>query len=111
MQWLSVNAASLRAILTGTVCIRPGSVYDATSIRIAEDLGFELGMLGGSIASLTVLGDPDLTLITLTELAEQCAGSRAPATCRCWSTPITASATRSMSAAPCRSSRAQALPG
>src|SRR5579862_5161514 len=61
----------LRSILSGSVCIRPGSVYDATSIRIAEDLGFELGMLGGSVASLAVLGDPDIALITLTELAEQ----------------------------------------
>src|SRR6266704_2706221 len=61
----------LRAILSGPACIRPGSVYDAISIRIAEDLGFELGMFGGSVASLAVLGDPDITLITLTELAEQ----------------------------------------
>jgi carboxyvinyl-carboxyphosphonate phosphorylmutase len=61
----------LRSILKGSACIRPGSVYDATSIRIAEDLGFELGMFGGSVASLAVLGDPDVTLITLTELAEQ----------------------------------------
>jgi carboxyvinyl-carboxyphosphonate phosphorylmutase len=58
-------------ILTGSTCVRPGSVYDAISIRIAEDLGFELGMFGGSVASLAVLGDPDITLITLTELAEQ----------------------------------------
>ena len=28
----------LRAILSGARCIRPGSVYDATSIRIADDL-------------------------------------------------------------------------
>ena len=69
MQW-SKQRAALRAILTGPVCIRPGSVYDAVSARIAEDIGFELGMLGGSTASLTVLGDPDLMLITLTELAE-----------------------------------------
>jgi oxaloacetate decarboxylase len=62
---------ALRLILTGSVCIRPGSVYDAISMRIAEDLGFELGMFGGSVASLAVLGDPDVTLITLTELAEQ----------------------------------------
>src|SRR5712672_1155797 len=62
---------NLRAILSGSVCIRPGSVYDAISIRIAEDLGFELGIFGGSVASLAVLGDPDITLITLTELAEQ----------------------------------------
>jgi carboxyvinyl-carboxyphosphonate phosphorylmutase len=61
----------LRSILGGSSCIRPGSVYDATSIRIAEDLGFEVGMFGGSVASLAVLGDPDITLITLTELAEQ----------------------------------------
>src|SRR6202142_317677 len=62
---------ALRAILKGSVCIRPGSVYDATSIRIAQDLGFEVGMFGGSVASLAVLGDPDIALITLTELAEQ----------------------------------------
>ena len=62
---------ALRSILAGSTCIRPGSVYDATSIRIAEDLGFELGMFGGSVASLAVLGDPDIALITLTELCEQ----------------------------------------
>lgn len=62
---------ALRAILSGLSCIHPGSVYDATSIRIAEDLGFQVGMFGGSVASLAVLGDPDITLITLTELAEQ----------------------------------------
>jgi carboxyvinyl-carboxyphosphonate phosphorylmutase len=61
----------LRSILSGQRCIHPGSVYDAISIRIAEDLGFEVGMLGGSVASLAVLGDPDITLITLTEFAEQ----------------------------------------
>jgi oxaloacetate decarboxylase len=61
----------LRSILAGSTCVRPGSVYDAISIRIAEALGFEVGMFGGSVASLAVLGDPDVTLITLTELAEQ----------------------------------------
>src|SRR5882724_5111546 len=61
----------LRAILSGSECIRAGSVYDPLSIRIAADLGFELGMFGGSVASLAVLGDPDITLITLSELAEQ----------------------------------------
>ena len=62
---------ALRAILSGSTCVRPGSVYDAISIRIAEDIGFEVGMFGGSVASLAVLGDPDIALITLTELAEQ----------------------------------------
>jgi carboxyvinyl-carboxyphosphonate phosphorylmutase len=62
---------AVRSILSGSSCIHPGSVYDATSIRVAEDLGFEIGMFGGSVASLAVLGDPDIALITLTELAEQ----------------------------------------
>src|SRR4051794_2690464 len=60
-----------RSILSGATCVRPASVYDAISVRIAADLGFELGMLGGSVASLAILGDPDVALITLTELAEQ----------------------------------------
>jgi oxaloacetate decarboxylase len=62
---------ALRSILAGSTCVRPGSVYDAISIRIAEDIGFEIGMFGGSVASLAVLGDPDIALITLSELAEQ----------------------------------------
>ncbi|MEH2478225.1 carboxyvinyl-carboxyphosphonate phosphorylmutase [Nitrobacteraceae bacterium AZCC 2146] len=62
---------ALRAILSGSQCLRPGSVYDAISVRIADDVGFEVGMFGGSAASLAVLGDPDIALITLSELAEQ----------------------------------------
>src|ERR1700753_1755928 len=62
---------ALRSILSGPRCIRPGSVYDAISIRIAEDLGLERGISGGWFASCAVLGDPDIPLITLTELAEQ----------------------------------------
>jgi carboxyvinyl-carboxyphosphonate phosphorylmutase len=62
---------AFRAILSGRNVIRPGSVYDPISARIAEEVGFELGLLGGSAASLTILGDPDLLLITLSELAEQ----------------------------------------
>ena len=62
---------AFRAVLAGSAVVRPGSVYDAISARIAEDLKFEIGILGGSAASLAILGEPDLVLITLTELAEQ----------------------------------------
>ena len=61
----------LRAIFNSSQCIRPGSVYDPISARVAEDLGFEAGMFAGSIASLTVLGAPDLIVLTLTEFAAQ----------------------------------------
>jgi oxaloacetate decarboxylase len=60
-----------RETIAGTACIHPGSVYDAISARIAEELGFEVGMFAGSIASFTVLGAPDLIVLTLTEFAAQ----------------------------------------
>ncbi|MEM1384608.1 MAG: isocitrate lyase/PEP mutase family protein [Pseudomonadota bacterium] len=60
-----------RAILEGDVCVHPASVHDPISARIAEDLGFEMGMFAGSVASLTVLGNPDLILLTLSEFAGQ----------------------------------------
>ena len=60
-----------RGILAGDRCVHPGSVFDPISARIAEDLGFEVGMFAGSIASGTVLGAPDLVVLTLTEFAQQ----------------------------------------
>ncbi len=60
-----------RAVIAGSACIHPGSVHDAISARIAEELGFEVGMFAGSIASFTVLGAPDLIVLTLTEFAAQ----------------------------------------
>ena len=62
---------AFRAILDGGPCVHPGSVFDPVSARIAEDIGFEVGMFGGSVASMTVLGAPDLIVLTLTELADQ----------------------------------------
>ena len=60
-----------RGVLAGDVCVHPGSVFDPISARIAEDLGFEVGMFAGSIASGTVLGAPDYVVLTLSEFAEQ----------------------------------------
>jgi carboxyvinyl-carboxyphosphonate phosphorylmutase len=60
-----------RAILAGDRCVHPASVFDPISARAAEDLGFEVGMFAGSIASGTVLGAPDLIVLTLTEFAQQ----------------------------------------
>jgi oxaloacetate decarboxylase len=67
----SARRERFRALLSGDVCVYPGSVFDPASARIAEDLGFEAGMFAGSIASLTVLGAPDIIVLTLTEFAEQ----------------------------------------
>jgi carboxyvinyl-carboxyphosphonate phosphorylmutase len=60
-----------RALLQGNECVYTGSVWDAISARIAEDLGYEVGMLGGSVASMAAIGAPDLMGLTLTEFAHQ----------------------------------------
>ena len=60
-----------RQVLAGTTCVHPASVFDAMSARMAESLGFEVGMFSGSIGAGVVLGAPDLTVLTLTEFADQ----------------------------------------
>lgn len=60
-----------RAVLAGNKCLHPASVFDPISIRLAEEIGFETAMMAGSVASQTVLGAPDLIVLTLTEFTEQ----------------------------------------
>jgi carboxyvinyl-carboxyphosphonate phosphorylmutase len=61
----------LRKLIAGNECLSPASVYDALSARVAKSVGFELGMLAGSVASNTTLGAPDLIVLTMTEFADQ----------------------------------------
>jgi carboxyvinyl-carboxyphosphonate phosphorylmutase len=70
MNWTD-RRERFRAVLAGGRCIYPGSVFDPISARIAESIGFEIGMFAGSTASLTVLGAPDLIVLTLSEFAAQ----------------------------------------
>ncbi len=70
MHWAD-RRKRFREVLAGEQCIHPGSVFDPISARIAEEIGFEVGMFAGSIASFTVLGAPDLIVLTLSEFAEQ----------------------------------------
>ena len=62
---------NFRELFATPTCVETASVFDPMSARIAADLGFEVGILGGSVASLQVLGAPDFALITLSEFAEQ----------------------------------------
>jgi 2-methylisocitrate lyase-like PEP mutase family enzyme len=61
----------LRAVLAGSKCLSPASVYDPLSARVAEAVGYEIGMLAGSAAANTTLAAPDLIVLTLTEFADQ----------------------------------------
>lgn len=68
---LSDRRKRYREVLAGQACVHPASVFDAMSARIAASLGFEVGMFAGSTASATVLGAPDIIVLTLTEFADQ----------------------------------------
>lgn len=65
---------AFRTLLASSSCYHTASVFDPLSARISADLGFEVGILGGSVASMQVLAAPDIALITL---------SRLPRACRC----------------------------
>ena len=67
----TVLRRQFRELLASKNCYHTASVFDPMSARIAADLGFEVDILGGSVASLQVLAAPDFALITLSEFAEQ----------------------------------------
>ena len=50
--------------------VYPGSVFDPISARIVVHLGFEVGIMGGSLVSASILAAPDLVLLTQSELAD-----------------------------------------
>jgi carboxyvinyl-carboxyphosphonate phosphorylmutase len=70
MNWTPLRER-YRAILERARCIHPGSVFDPISARIAAELGYEIGIFAGSVAALTVLGAPDIVLLTLSEFVDQ----------------------------------------
>ncbi len=59
-----------RKVLAGNECLFPASVYDPLSARMADSLGFPVGMLAGSVAAAVVVGSPDIVVLTLTEFAD-----------------------------------------
>lgn len=56
-----------RLIMDKDILILPGA-YDAVAARIIEDAGFKAIALGGYPATASLLGKPDVSLLTLTEM-------------------------------------------
>jgi len=56
-------------ILEEEILIMPGA-HDALTARIVEQAGFKAVTMGGYAASATLLGRPDVSLLTLTEMSE-----------------------------------------
>src|SRR5580693_7210788 len=67
----SERRKKLRALMAGSQCLSPASIYDPLSARVAQSVGFEIGMLAGSVISSTTLAAPDYVLHSLTECADQ----------------------------------------
>lgn len=56
------------------ILIAPG-VYDALTARLVEAAGFEAAYLSGAGVSFSLLGQPDIGLVTQTEMAERVASA------------------------------------
>ena len=61
----------MRALFREPRCLSPASIFDPLSARVAQAVGYEIGMLAGSVSSNTTLAAPDLIVLTLTEFADQ----------------------------------------
>ena len=80
---MSISREKLRAVLEGSDCNSCASVFDPLSARMAESIGFNVGILGGSISSLMQLGVPDISLLTMSELVDH-----AQRVCRASALPV-----------------------
>lgn len=56
-------------ILEDTILVMPGA-HDALTAKIVEQAGFKALTIGGYAASASILGKPDLSFLTLTEMVD-----------------------------------------
>ncbi len=63
-------AEQVRALVRAREPIVLGGIYDGVSARLAERAGFRLGFIGGYAVAASVLGEPDIGLLTQTEMAD-----------------------------------------
>jgi methylisocitrate lyase len=63
--------ARLRRLMERDACLVTPGCYDALSARIAEHAGFEAIAISGFGVEAALLGQPDVGLLTLTELVDQ----------------------------------------
>ena len=63
-------SARLRELLIDDNCYNPATIFNPLSARLAGDVGFKLGIIPGKIVALDYLSEPDLMLLTLSELTD-----------------------------------------
>ena len=63
-------STKLRELLNDGNCYNPATIFNPLSARIAGDVGYKLGIIPGKIIALDYLSEPDLMLLTLSELTD-----------------------------------------
>lgn len=70
---ISMSApARLRELLREDGVIRAPGIYDGISARLVEQVGFQAGYVTGGGAAVSMIGHPDLGLLTMTEMVTHC---------------------------------------
>ena len=97
------RAAQLRALLAGDRIVMALGTYDAWSARLIEAAGFPAVYMTGCGVSASVLGRPDIGLISFQEMA-----AALRSTCACTAVPVIADADNGYGGTwsePCRNTR------
>jgi 2-methylisocitrate lyase-like PEP mutase family enzyme len=63
-------AECVRALLAADAPIVMGGIYDGVSARLVEETGFPLAFMGGYAVAASLLGEPDIGLLTQAEMAD-----------------------------------------
>ncbi|MBF0280856.1 MAG: isocitrate lyase/phosphoenolpyruvate mutase family protein [SAR324 cluster bacterium] len=69
MKDIPARRAGFRKVLASPETVILPSVYDAISARVVENAGFDIALMSGSVSAASLLGVPDLILVTMTEIA------------------------------------------
>src|SRR5215468_5222711 len=64
------SAARVRELAASGKPIVLGGLYDGVSARLARQAGFPLTFMGGYSVAASLLGEPDIGLLTQTEMAD-----------------------------------------
>ncbi len=66
-----MNKTTIQGILDETGAIAFPGIFDTLSAKLAEQLGFPMGFISGYSVAATAIGEPDLGLLTQTEMIDR----------------------------------------
>ena len=61
-----------RSVLAGSTCSLAANIFDPLSARIADNLGYQVCVLSGSVGKVANLGVPDIVLSNMSDVVDHC---------------------------------------